>query len=69
MEAGEGRGQGRKDAWRTNRQMTEMTGGKGRNNQWDKEVILLGDFNLPIEHKANYTYGKMSRMSRKKSLT
>ena len=30
--------------------------------QGDKEVVLLGDFNLQIDYKADYTYRKMSRM-------
>ena len=34
----------------------------------DKEVVLLGDFNLQIDHKTNYTYKKMSTMLKEEVL-
>ena len=34
----------------------------------EKEVVLLGDFNLQIEHNANYTYRKMSSMLKEEVL-
>ena len=36
--------------------------GKASILQGDREVVLLGDFNLQIDHKADYTYRRMSRM-------
>ena len=42
--------------------------GKAEILKGDKEVVLLGDFNLHIEHKANYTYRKMSMMLKEEVL-
>ena len=42
--------------------------GKANLLSGDKEVVLLGDFNLQIEHKDNYTYRKMSRMLKEEVL-